>query len=163
MLLFVGINFFANVDGIKWFIDKVLPSLDCKLIIVGKGMDQEKFVHSEKIEVKGYVEDLACYYYAADVVILPIFAGGGMKTKTAEAMMYGSPIVGTKEAFEGYEFNFQDAGGLCNSDIEFIETINSLKKNTLRRNQCSEYVRKVFLQQYSFDSSLTKLETYFNH
>jgi len=36
-------------------------------------------------------------------VILPIISGSGMKTKTAEALMYGKSIIGIKEAFEGYK------------------------------------------------------------
>ena len=41
------------------------------------------------------VDCLETWYEKADVVISPIFLGSGMKTKTAEALMYGKPILGT--------------------------------------------------------------------
>lgn len=160
-LLFVGINFFANVDGVKWFIDKVLPRIDCKLIIVGKGMNKEKFAKKDNIEVLGFVEDLSYYYYIADVVVLPIFSGGGMKTKTAEAMMFGCPVVGTKEAFEGYSFDYWKAGGLCNTDDEFVETLCCLKNNIELRKKCAQYVREIFIEKYSYEAALQKLNTNF--
>lgn len=38
-------------------------------------------------------------------MVMPIFSGSGMKVKTAEALMYGKFLIGTKEAFEGYEID----------------------------------------------------------
>lgn len=157
-LLFVGSNFFANNAGLDWFIKNVIPYLsDVKLTIVGKGMD-EVFQKSEKVIVKGYVEDLSEYYYSSDAVIAPIFHGGGMKTKTAEALMYGCPIIGSKEAFEGYDIDYSKVGGRVQTQQEMIDVINRLK-NTEFATSCREYARKEFLAKYSIDSSIIKLRT----
>ncbi|MFR7875184.1 MAG: hypothetical protein ACLU4J_01665 [Butyricimonas paravirosa] len=37
--LFVGSDFFANIQGITWFVQEVMPYVDGKLFIVGKGME----------------------------------------------------------------------------------------------------------------------------
>ena len=39
--------------------------------------------------VVGEVESLAQWYHDAYFVVAPIFDGSGMKTKVAEALMYG--------------------------------------------------------------------------
>jgi hypothetical protein len=40
-LLFVGSAFYANLEGITWFVKEVLPKIDFNLAIVGR--DFEKF------------------------------------------------------------------------------------------------------------------------
>lgn len=156
-LLFVGSNFFANIVGLNWFIENVMPRLtDVKLTIVGKGMD-EIYKNTDKISVWGYVEDLSDFYYSTDVVIAPIFHGGGMKTKTAEALMYGCPIVGSEEAFEGYDVDYSKIGGQVQTMQEMIDAINRLK-NTEFATSCREFARKEFLAKYSIDSSIKILK-----
>ena len=107
-LIFVGSAFFANIDGLEWLLQNVFSKLsNVELLIIGKNMDKH-FTQSyddarnARVKVSGYVEDLEEVYEQCHIVISPIFHGGGMKTKTAEAMMYGCPIIGSKEAFEGY-------------------------------------------------------------
>lgn len=152
-LLFVGSNFFANNAGVEWFIGNIMPKLtDVELTIVGKGMN-EVFQNSENIHVKGYVADLSECYYSADAIICPIFHGGGMKTKTAEALMYGCPIVGTKEAFEGYNLDHTKIGGLAQTPQEMIDAINRLKNRRIL-SSCRKYAREIFLNEYSIESTI---------
>ncbi|MGL4370313.1 MAG: glycosyltransferase, partial [Spirochaetota bacterium] len=147
-LLFVGINFFANVSGIRWFCENVMPHVDAKLVIVGSGMDSLKDeLAGEKVEVHGFVSDLDSFYYNADLVVLPIFTGGGMKTKTAEAMMFGRSILGTKEAFAGYDIDFSRGGALCESAEDFIRAIVSRQNS--RSERFNPYCREQFLRKYS--------------
>lgn len=157
ILLFVGYAFFANIEGLKWFIKNVLPELEnCKLQIIGNGMNKI-FTSTENIEVHGYIEDLSQYYYQCDAVILPIFSGSGMKTKTAEALMYGCPIIGTKEAFEGYNLDFDLIGGLANSKTEMINSINRLKNNISIKEEAQKYARNIFNQFFNFDKTIAAL------
>jgi hypothetical protein len=58
-------------------------------------------------------------------VIAPIFDGSGMKTKVAEALMHGKKVVGTPEAFSGYEKVAERAGWCCSSPTEFVTAINA--------------------------------------
>lgn len=148
-LLFVGVDFFPNIEAMRFFIKYVLPFVDAKLIIVGKGMDkyEDEFLSLvedvSKIEVNGFVDDLAEYYYNASAVIAPILSGGGMKTKVAEALMYGKTILGTREAFQGYIRNSR-AMLECNSDLEFIKAITELD----HMSTYNELSRKIYLESY---------------
>lgn len=128
-LLFIGVNFFANTNGVKWFIDNVLYNIpNAHLTIAGRDMDKA-FIESKQVSVFGYVDDLSNLYYSADIVILPIFNGAGMKTKTAEALMYGCPVVGTSEAFEGYDFDITKVGCVVNTASDMISSILELTSN----------------------------------
>lgn len=127
--LFVGSCFFANTEGLQWFIDKVFPFVKGNLYIVGNGMDKFEFANlTDRIHIVGFVDDLSEYYNRSKMVISPIFSGSGMKTKTAEALMNGKIIVGTKEAFEGYIVE-PKCMKLCNTADDFIRELNFLSSS----------------------------------
>lgn len=156
--LFVGVSFFANIQGVQWFLDNVMPQLKGNFYIVGKGMDKVRFKNlTPNIHIYGFVEDLANYYYRARIVVSPIFVGGGMKTKTAEALMYGKTIVGTEEAFEGYKVDDR-CMHKCSTSDNFINVINSLQ-NSQRLNSHS---RDLYNMYYSTDAAVNTIKNIFN-
>ncbi|MDR3002300.1 MAG: glycosyltransferase family 4 protein [Fibromonadaceae bacterium] len=147
--LFLGSNFSANIHGIKWFIEKVLPFVNIKLKVVGKDMDKASLPKNDKLEVVGYVENLEECMQNADLIVLPIFKGSGMKVKTCEALMHGKNIIGAKEAFMGYDVDFERVGACCETAEEFIEAINKFPSKF--SSKFNEYSRNVFLEKYSDD------------
>lgn len=151
-LLFVGSYFYPNIEAVNFLEDKVLPYVDAKLIIVGSGMDK-LIKRSKKTSIYSNVPSLAPFYQKADAVILPIFSGSGMKIKTCEAMMYGKVILGTEEAFEGYNTDKRFTME-CNSDKEFINSINNYQFET----NYSEESRNNFLSNYSNNSAYKMFE-----
>lgn len=158
-ILFVGSDFFGNTEGLFWFIENCLDSITADLIVVGSGMD--KYINKYKnknVVFKGFVDDLAQEYYSADLVVLPILSGSGMKTKTCEALMYGKTIIATKEAFEGYSQNIfeKKAGYICNDASEFIEVINKLLQE--QKSNFNQNSRKIFEECYETDGYVQKLE-----
>ena len=153
--LFVGLSFFANVEAIQWFIDNVMPYVEGNLYIVGKGMDEVPFKNlTARVHVYGFVEDLSVFYYRARMVVSPIRVGGGMKTKTAEALMYGKTILGSTEAFEGYEIDDR-CMVLCNTSEEYVENIQKRISDMSHLNIAS---RIHFEKKYSNDIAMERFE-----
>lgn len=145
--LFIGSAFYANIFGISWFIEKVLPSINGKLVLIGKGMEilKEKYKNSEKLEIKGTVEEISKYYYEDNIIISPIFHGSGIKTKTIEAMMFNKLIVGTNEAFVGIKKeDINKIGFCCNNVDEFIEILKKLENKKIEVKS-----RKIYLENFS--------------
>ena len=61
-------NFFGNTDGLFWFIENCLDSIDCKLRVVGNGMDLFKDKYPEKnVEFIGFVPDLSDKAYTEEL------------------------------------------------------------------------------------------------
>lgn len=147
--LFIGSYFPPNNEGIVWFAQNVLPHVNINMKVVGKGMDRLKKEEAvlRDIEVIGSVPDLAPYIIGADIIILPIFKGSGMKVKTCESLMFGKNILGTDEAFEGYDGDFRLIGGKCNTPEEFIKTIQDFI--THPRPKFNAYSRNLYLERYS--------------
>lgn len=132
--MFAGKSYYPNVIGLRWFYEKVLPSLDgnFELQIVGRGLEYlaEEMTDSH-VNVIGTVDSLVGYYRDADIVIIPLFDGRGMKSKTVEAISYGKTITGTGEGlFVFWEALTDDVREksvfLCNTSEEWIKVLNSL-------------------------------------
>lgn len=76
--------------------------------------------------------------------MLPILSGGEMKVKTAEAMMHGKKIYGTKEALTGYDIQDIDTIIEGYTAEQFIKNINKNQEKELFYLE----VRKRFLEKY---------------
>ena len=153
--LFIGSYFAPNNEGLLWFVRNVLPHVEINFIVVGKGMEkikeEEPIMHD--VEVIGSVPDLTPYINEADIMILPIFKGSGMKVKTCESLMFGKNILGTDEAFEGYDADYDRIGGKCNTADDFIGKINDFI--TSPRPRFNTYSRQLYLERYS-ESTLSE-------
>lgn len=150
-VLFVGTLFFPNYHGVKWFLEKVFPHVDINLTIVGRGFENvaADFNHPN-VNVVGTVDNIDPYYYNCDLVVAPIFKGSGMKTKLAEALMFGKSIFASSESFQGYDIDFEKVGALCNNENEFISAIKNFKRHPFQFNKAS---RDYFLSHYDFNKS----------
>lgn len=151
--LFVGGGFYANRAGISWFVKYVVPHIQIKICVVGRGFDDIKheLEREGKVEVVGGVDSLAEWYRQARFVIAPIFDGSGMKTKVAEALMYGKRIVGTAEAFSGYEEIATQAGWICQTSRDFANSISEAQ--SIITESFDPILREIYLQNYSFHAA----------
>jgi len=158
--LFLGSGFYANEQAVRWFIDNVLPHIKGILIVVGSLMDIVlKDIQNDRVHIYGYAKDIVPFYQMADFVVSPIFYGGGMKTKTAEALMFGKRIIGTKEALEGFKRN--DATLECNNAKDFISIINTLLQKKLEK--FSPEARELYLSDYSYQVFADNFSKWFYH
>ena len=162
LCMFLGAYFPANVEGIEWFVKNVLPRVNIRMQIVGKGMEKLKdadWMH-DNIEVQSNVPDLDPLFEAADIMVLPIFKGSGMKVKTCESLMFGKNIIGTPEAWSGYELDYSKAGACCFTADEFVATIDDFCSNP--RPRFNDYSRSVYVNQYSADRMIDKFRAVLN-
>lgn len=157
MMLFVGGTFYANQVGIAWFVKNVVPKIDVPVCIVGKGFENHRAALEVpgKVQVIGGVDDLSQWYQKAKFVIAPIFDGSGMKTKVAEALMYGKRVVGTPEAFSGYEDIVAIAGWSCRTVDEFVNAIGVAWIAV--EDAFDPALRKLYEDRYSLSAARSRL------
>ena len=156
-VLFVGGGFYANRAGITWFVKHVVPHISIKTYIVGRGLEDLKDVLDldGKVEVVGAVDSLSHWYRDAHFVIAPIFDGSGMKTKVAEALMYGKKVIGTPEAFSGYEDVVKRAGWQCVTVDEFVAAIDCAQDLPLASFDTE--LHALYQEKYSFLAARERL------
>lgn len=155
--LFVGGVFYANQAGITWFVEQVVPRIDIKVCIVGRGFEglRASLERPGKVEVIGAVDSLSDWYLNAEFVVAPIFDGSGMKTKVAEALMFGRQVIGTPEAFSGYERIGRLAGVVCSSADEFVAAINGFDVSV--DTGLERELRGIYDAEYSQDAFKRKI------
>ena len=96
-----------NIHGCIWFVESVYPQIRKKvdgvrLILAGRNPDKRICnLSCEDIIVTGTVPDISPYFILADLLVIPIFFGGGVKTKLIEAGAYGKPVVSTSSGAKG--------------------------------------------------------------
>lgn len=155
--LFVGGVFYANRAGISWFVKHVVPRIHIKICIVGRGFEEIKseLECEGKVEVVGAVDSLAEWYLNAHFVIAPIFDGSGMKTKVAEALMFGKKVIGTPEAFSGYEDVTDRAGWVCTTVDDFVAA-NARANDSIMKPFDPE-LRAIYEEKYSYPAVRSRI------
>ena len=163
-ILFVGKKYYPNLVGFKWFVDNVLPSLtdNIQVDVVGRGLEELRNEYSDpRINVIGGVESLNPYYENADIVIAPLFDGGGMKSKTVEALSFGKIFVGTEESLFGFWEEMdtsirEKTCYQCNTPEEWIQTVNNLANDDIHK--FNEDVFELFKAKFSYDVIRDKMK-----
>lgn len=155
-ILFVCSTYAVNERGFLWFYKNVYPYVKGNycFTVVGSGTQKLNQVIKEKnIKILGKVEDLKDYYESTDIVIIPVFEGGGMKVKTLEALSYGKCIVSTTECLNGYWEFFQD--NIKNIDVfkcdnadEWIDVLNMLYDRKIERVNAN--ILQCFRENFSY-------------
>ena len=104
-ILFVGSLFRPNVEAVDWIYKRLAPQSPCEIVVVGKKMEElrKRFPQTAHFRIVGTCVDLGAYYRQAYAVIAPVWTGGGMKVKIAEALSYGKRVIATPHAAVGFE------------------------------------------------------------
>ena len=109
-VLFTGALWRTENDvGARWLLEQVWPAVraavpSASLTIAGSGPRPEVRALAAQVpgvEVTGAVDSLLPCYRRASVFAAPLFTGGGLKFKVAQAMLCGLPVVATTTAVEG--------------------------------------------------------------
>lgn len=103
-ILFVGpLTYTANADGLRWFLDEVLPMVRMRVpgayvAHVGQGLDSD---FGERVKHLGRVPDLRSWFAKSSVSIVPVRIGSGTRYKILEAFSMSRPVVSTSVGAEG--------------------------------------------------------------
>lgn len=161
-LLFVGGDWeTANLDGIKWFIEKIFPVIykenkNIKLVIVG--LYNGNFIkqyQNDNIKFAGKISDerLKELYLSSKIAIAPLRFGAGVKGKVVEAMYYGVPIVSTDFGVEGLIPGFEDFITVSNTEISFSNSVLNLYNDNISLEKFSTLSLKYSKEHFSFETA----------
>jgi polysaccharide biosynthesis protein PslH len=125
---------------------------EARLLLVGPWLDgQPPGEPSAGVEVTGWVEDVAPYLAGAQVVVAPIFSGGGMRLKVLEALAAGKAVVATPLAVAGLDVQDGDQVALASDEAAFAERIVHLLTDAPARAALAERARQWAEEHVSVD------------
>jgi glycosyltransferase involved in cell wall biosynthesis len=151
-ILFLGSAYVVNVDGINHFIKNCFPLIrasvpHARLLIAGPICRVLK-PGSPGVSLLGEVANLAEAYSRAAVVVNPVLAGTGLKTKTIEALAFGCPLVTTSCGAEGLEDAAGSAFQQADDPIQMAETVINLLTQPEVAARCAEGATK-FIERWN--------------
>jgi O-antigen biosynthesis protein len=129
-LLFVGgFEHTPNIDAVLYLVSDVMPLVwdelpDLVVRIVGPNAPPEiEALGSDRVEILGWVPDMAPLLDSSRALVAPLTYGAGLKGKVTQALAAGLPVVTTRVGAEG--LSTQDGQGLLigNTAEEFMERV----------------------------------------
>jgi len=157
-MIYVGnFSWLPNLQGLLWFLREVWPEIieefsDAKIFVVGKNPSDEIIrFKGENVIVTGYVNNVKPWIEKAEIFLVPLFSGGGIRIKILEAMAMGKPTVSTSIGAEG--IGVSDMKNIIISDNKenFVKSIKLLFNNKKIRDNLSKNSRKLIKEKYSFE------------
>ncbi len=131
LLFWAAMNRWENEQAAMIFIQKCFTKLlqidsEYKLYIVGSNPSAKiSKLRDNNIIVTGFVEDPTPFFEKAEIGIVPLIQGAGIKLKTLEMLAAGMPVISTNIGAEGVE----SSSNIFVSD-NFDEWINAIVKLT---------------------------------
>lgn len=157
-----------NADGIRWFIQKVLPTVvnelpGVTLTVIGKNPPPDFLQFAEQspgiIEVTGYVEveDLTPYLERACLMVVPVRVGSGMRVRILEAFARGMPVVTTTIGLEGINARPGEDVLVADDPESFARAVIRLAQDVELRARLSTNGRRLAETEYDWQVVLSKL------
>ncbi len=154
VMVFTGaMDYWANVDAVRWFADEILPGVrreiaEAEFFIVGSRPAPEVRALGERegITVTGAVEDIRPYVAHARLAVVPMRIARGVQNKVLEAMSLARPVVLSPEGAEGIDAEDgkhflvgRDASELCQGVLRCLREDHSAMGEAARRRVLVEY------------------------
>jgi polysaccharide biosynthesis protein PslH len=141
VLAFLGrMDYYPNIDGIRWFAKEVflplrsrLPKVELRIIGSNPVKSVQNLASIPGVSVTGYVPDVRPYLADAAVAVAPLRLARGTQNKILECMGMGLPVVTTPEAARGIQANANEHLLVGATPAEQIEQIAGLVENPERR------------------------------
>lgn len=141
--VFVGSWHPPNIDGLHALIAggvNELPGGRIKVWIFGNAGPgllatyglKESDVPNLSIQGLAETDDISSAIASATGVVLPVWGGGGSNLKTAQALLSGKAVIGSKYSFRGFENYMSEPGTfLFDSPMELVRGMESVQVNDL--------------------------------
>lgn len=155
-LLFIGTMTWApNNEGIIWFLQNVMPlckdSEQYELYIIGKNPSEtvsRLCAEYDNVHLMGYVESLEEYYEKCDVLIVPLFVGGGQRVKIIEAFGRGFAVISTSVGAEGLKYQKDKTIMIADDAESFKQKIDCCDSMELL-SRIGQGGKRIFDSEYS--------------
>ena len=158
-LLFVGtLTYAPNFEGLTWFLRNCWPGIirtrpKTTITVVGHADTAcSNYLRSVPgVVYLGFVDDLSPHYEHCDVVIAPIFSGGGALVKIPEAVSFHRPVVASDFSAEGYSASLTPGTDIvsCADAADFVRSIDCLLSDVSKRSRQASHAHAVLQSRFS--------------
>ncbi len=158
-----SMNWMPNEEGIRWFIDEVLPKTVEKVPqfvyhLAGRNMPEWLTeLNNPNVEVIGEVPDAKEFVANHDVAIVPLLSGSGIRIKIIESMAMGKTVITTRVGAEGILYDEEVNIIIAENVAKMVEAIRSINENPQIAVKIGEAARKLVEETYDNRKIISRL------
>ena len=158
-----SMNWMPNEEGIRWFIDEVLPKTVEKVPtfvyhLAGRNMPEWlKELKNPNVEVVGEVPDAKEFVANHDVAIVPLLSGSGIRIKIIESMAIGKTVITTRVGAEGILYDEDVNVIIAENKAKMVEAIRVINENPQIAVKIGQAARKLVEETYDNRKIIARL------
>lgn len=157
-----SMNWIPNQQAMQWFMENVWPTVAAStkavFYMAGREMPEEFFGYAnEKVNIIGEVADANLFMSDKQIMVVPLFAGSGVRIKILEGMAAGKTIITTSLGVQGITVFDKQEVLIANNPKSFAEAVIWCIKNEKKCKEMGQRARKFMEENYSlpqFESQL---------
>jgi len=157
---------FSGIDekeAIDIIINKIAPKInDDNIVFLLAGRNLPKFKNTNNLKFLGFVKNLNEFLYSADIALIPLLRGSGIRIKIIDYLSAKIPIISTKKGAEGLILRDGQHGYIVQNSVdEMIQKILELKNNPLKIIELKKNIKKLLEEHYNWEKNLGILDKYY--
>ena len=158
-----SMNWMPNEEGIRWFVDEVLPKTvekvpDFVYHLAGRSMPEWlTSMKNPHVDVVGEVPDAKEFVTNHDVAIVPLLSGSGIRIKIIESMALGKTVITTRVGAEGILYDEEVNIIITENKAKMVEAIRSLNENPETAVRIGQAARKLVEETYDNRKIIARL------
>ena len=163
-----SMNWMPNEEGIRWFIDEVLPKTVEKVYdfvyhLAGRNMPEWlKELKNPHVNVVGEVPDAKEFVANHDVAIVPLLSGSGIRIKIIESMAMGKTVITTRVGAEGILYDEEVNLIIAENKAKMVEAIRSISENPEKAVRIGKEARKLIESTYDNRKIIARLLMFYD-
>ena len=164
--IFVGSSITTNTRGMAWFLREVWPLIlqeqpQATLHVCGTVCESLQAFAAPNVRLLGRVDDLNAAYGAAEVCVIPLLAGSGLKIKLIEALSHGRACVSTSVGVQGVRELADRAVLVADTPAEFARAVVMLFEKPEQRKameaQARNYVEEHLTPEKAYQPLVNRI------
>lgn len=148
-LSFIGsLDWLPNAEAVRWFLKRAWPELvknfpGLTFHFAGRNAPDDLVAYNElPVKYYGDVQDAKEFMRKHPIMIVPIFAGSGIRVKILEAMALGRVVITTSIGLEGIPAKHMQEVIIANSVEDMLESIRFCYQNPDQLQKIGEKAHK---------------------
>lgn len=167
---FLGsLEWVPNVQGLQWLLEEVWPLVlkqvpTADFHIAGKNPPEWlKNLNKKNVVFHGMVPDAVDFLNRYEIVVVPLFSGGGMRLKMIEAMALGKPVISTLVGAEGIDVVNGKHAVVAQGDKNiFAAALVELLKDREKKEEIGRNALMLVQEKYNWQTIIRKFESFYS-
>ncbi len=155
-----GLDWLPNISGLVWFLEKVWPAFvarhpEAQFFIAGRNCPASlRRYESRNVHILGEVADAKAFLYDHDIIVVPLFAGSGVRVKIIEAFATGRAVISTTIGAESLIYHPHVNIYIADTAAAFLSALENLYVSSVERQTLGRNARILVEQFYNIEQVL---------